>query len=91
MTSRKNKLAKPAWLGGITKKVLLKKEGSFIKVIRDKVEQLRKGKVWVPTKKPPVISRSGNTKPGSVFAECKAFTKKPKKEGGQLWNGGSAT
>ena len=76
VTPRNEKPAKPAWVEGITKKVILKKEGSFVKAIQDEVGRLRKGKIYVPIKKPTVISRSAKAKPGSVFAECEAFAKK---------------
>ena len=79
MTSRNEKPAKPAWVEGITGKAILKKEGIFVKAIQDEVEQLRKGKVYVPIKKPPVILRSAKAKPGSVFAESESFAKKLKK------------
>ena len=75
MAPRNKKSAKTVWVDGITKKVIPKKEWGFIRVIQDKVEQLRKDKVYGPIKKPPVILRSVKAKPGSVFAECEAFTK----------------
>ena len=56
-----------------------KKESSFVKAIQDEPGRLRKGEVYVPIKKPPVISRSAKVTPGSVFAECKAFAKRLKK------------
>ena len=79
MTPRIEKPAKLAWAEEITKKVLLKKEGSFVKAIQVDVGRIRKGKVYVPIKQPSVISRSAKAKPGSLFAECEAFTKKLKK------------
>ena len=55
VTPRSEKPAKPAWVKEITKKIIPKKEGSFVKAIRDEVGRLRKGKVYIPIKKPPVI------------------------------------
>ena len=79
MTPRNKKPGKPAWVEEITKKVILKKEGSFVKVIQEEIERLLKGKIYVPIKRPPVIPRSAEAMPESVFAECNAFAKKSKK------------
>ena len=73
VTSRNKTPPKPAWVEETTKKVILKKEGSFLQAIEDEVGRLRKGEVYAPIKKPSVMLRSTKAKPGSVFAECKAF------------------
>ena len=91
MTQRNKNPAKPAWVEESTKKVILKKEGSFVNLIQNKVGRLHKDGVYVPIRTPSVISRSVKAKPGRVFAECKAFAKKLKKKSDRLWNIGSAT
>ena len=91
MTPSNKKPAKPAWVEESTKKVILKKEGSFVKAIQNEAGRLRKNGVYVPIKTPSVISRSTKAATGGVFAECEAFRKKLKKENGRLWSGGSAT